>query len=60
MTFKDFNSPYFDQYYKTNDGNHDYGVKIDFPIKVQLYIKGTDTGDYKLRTNNLLKCYMSH
>ena len=22
-----------------NDGDYDYGVKIDFPIKVQLWIK---------------------
>jgi len=43
LTFKDFDSPYFDigfdQYYKTNDGDHDYGVKMDFPIKIRLYIK---------------------
>ena len=51
LTFEDFNSPYFDigfdQCYKTNDGDHDYGVKIDFPIKVRLYIKQARKAFYK-------------
>ena len=43
LNFEDFNSPYFDigfdQCYKTNDGDHDYGVKITFPIHIRLRIQ---------------------